>query len=159
MPCVSLVLLVGSHLSHHEPFGKPHCDGLIVQADGTHALHTSEVSREVPSTAFIQTWYSALDKKSLIAFKLAGAPVAETDPLHRLLFLRAGGSAQKEPAQSAMTPPETDIDDNVKVDQQFLDYLETEASRADMDLEGPSRKSVTKCPLCSFRTFRDTTRV
>ena len=59
-----------------------------------------------------------------------GAPMAETDPLHRLLFLRAGGSAQKEPAWSAMTPPETDIDDYVEVDEQFLDHLETEVSRA-----------------------------
>ena len=83
MPCVSPVLQVGSYLLHHEPFGKPHCDGLIVRADGTHALHTSEGRREVSSTAFIETWYSALDKRSLVAFKLMGAPMAETDPLHR----------------------------------------------------------------------------
>ena len=94
----------------------------------------------------------------MLAFKLVGAPVAETDPLHRLLFLRAGGSAQKEPARSAVTPPEIDIDD-VEVDQQFCDYWEMEVSRADMDLEGRSLNSVTKYPLCPFRTFRDKTRV
>ena len=71
----------------------------------------------MPSAAFIETWFSALDKKSLVAFNLMGTPVAETDPLHRLLFLRAGGSAQKEPARSAMPPPETDIDDYVDVEQ------------------------------------------
>ena len=58
-----------------------------------------------------------------------------------------------------MTPPETDIDDYVEVDEQFLDHLETEVSRAYMDLEGRSRNSVTKCPLCPFRTFRDNIRV
>ena len=156
MPCVLPVLQIGFYLLHHEPIGKPHCNGLIVQPDGTHALHTSEGSREVPSTAFIETWYSAPDKKSLVAFKLLGAPVAETDPLHRLLFF---GRQRAEGASPERHDTTRDMDDNVEVEEQFLDCLETEVSRADMDLEGHSRNSVTKCPVCPFRTFRDKSRV
>ena len=62
VPCVSTVLQVGSYLLHHEPFGKPHCDGLIVRADGTHALHTSEGSarchRQLSSRRGTQHWIS-----------------------------------------------------------------------------------------------------
>ena len=93
-PCVQPQLEAGEYLLHHQPYGKPHCECLTVQADGTHTIRFHTSAHAVSADVFVDCWQRAVDRKALVAFQLCRRPVDQDFPTHRLLMLQAGACSR-----------------------------------------------------------------